>query len=80
MTVRRTRAGRIGTGRLGTGRMTSARSTKPSLLNRAYGTAATERGQRRRDGSGVGSALNPCSMLPIARMTGPLERLGAVCG
>jgi hypothetical protein len=28
----------------------------------------------------VGSALNPCSMLPIARMTGPLDRLGAACG
>ena len=43
-------------------------------------TEPTQRGQRRRDGSGVGSALNPCSMLPIARMTGPLDRLGAACG
>ena len=43
-------------------------------------TEPTQRGQRRREGSGVGSGLNPCSMLPIARMTGPLERLGAACG
>lgn len=69
MTVSPTRTGWTDVGWTDTGWIDAVIRTEP-----------TQRGQRRRDGSGVGSALNPCSMLPIARMTGPLDRLGAACG